>query len=53
MTRFTASPDLKTVTVTMELLVDQVKTASFDFVMHRVPGRPATVYGRKPTKAGK
>jgi hypothetical protein len=52
-TRFTASADLKTVTVSMELQVDQVKSASFDFVMHRVPGRPATVYGREQKKAKK
>jgi hypothetical protein len=52
-TRFNASPDLTTVTVNMELQVDQVKSATFDFVMHRVPGRPATVYGREQKKAKK
>lgn len=52
-TRFNASADLKTITVSMVLRVDQAKVATFDFVMHRVPGRPSVVYGRQQKKAGK
>jgi hypothetical protein len=45
--RFTAHPDLKTVDLHMDVEVDDSRVASFALVMHRVPGRPAVVYGRE------
>jgi hypothetical protein len=51
--RITASPDLKTVAMNIDLLIDERKAVRFAFVMHRVPGTDSIVFGRKPAKAGK
>jgi len=48
--RITASPDLQTVEMRIELEVDHHKAVGYDIVMHRVPGSESVVYGRKPEK---
>ncbi len=53
LTRITAWPDRETVEVEMDFETDQKKLASFRFVMHRVPGAPSLVYGRKQEKEKK
>jgi hypothetical protein len=45
--RITASPDLKTLDMKMDLLIDRQKAVSFALVMRRASGSPAVVYGRK------
>ncbi len=51
--RITAAPNLKTVAMNIDLVIDGEKAVSFAFVMHRVPGTESVVYGRKPTKEQK
>lgn len=53
MVRITAAPDLKTVEMHIDLVIDAQNAVSFAFVMHRVPGTGSVVYGRKPDKAQK
>jgi hypothetical protein len=43
----TAKPDLKVVEMQMDLEVDGRTTSSLALLMHRVPGTPSIVYGRK------
>jgi hypothetical protein len=42
--RIIASPDLKQVEMRIDLEVELKHTASFSFVMHRVPGSPSVVF---------
>lgn len=49
----TARPDLKTVEMNIDLVIDGAKAVSFAFVLHRVPGTGSVVYGRKPEKKQK
>lgn len=48
--RITAAPNLKTVGMNIDLVIDGEKAVSFAFVLHRVPGTESVVYGRKPRK---
>jgi hypothetical protein len=50
MVRITASPDLSTVEIQIELTIEQHKAVRYAFLLSRVPGSKATVYGRKAEK---
>jgi hypothetical protein len=50
MTRITAWPDLMTIDMEMNIQIDQEEFVGFKFAMHRVPGAPSVVYGRKQEK---
>jgi hypothetical protein len=52
-TRITAWPTLETIDVDMSVEIDGQKAAGTRFVMHRVPGVPSIVYGRKVGKEKK
>jgi hypothetical protein len=45
--RITALPDLKVVEMLIDLEIDKVKATRFMFTLHRVPGVPSVVFGRK------
>jgi hypothetical protein len=45
--RITVDPDLKTVRMNIDLVIDEQKAVSFVFIMKRVPGSTSVVYGRK------
>lgn len=47
-THITASPDLKSVDINIELTIEARKAVRYMFVMHRVPGSRSVVYGRPP-----
>jgi hypothetical protein len=49
-TQITARPDLMSIDMEMTIEIDQEKLVGFKFVMHRVPGAPSIVYGRKQEK---
>jgi hypothetical protein len=51
--RITVEPDLKTIRMHVDLAIDQQKSVRFLFVMNRVPGSVAVVYGRKQEKEKK
>jgi hypothetical protein len=51
--RITALPDLKSVEMRIELVVEQQRALRFLFVLHRVPGSPSVVYGRKQESRSK
>jgi hypothetical protein len=51
--RITAAPDLRTVSMNIDLVVDGHDAVAYAFVMHRVPDGKAVVYGRKPGKESK
>ncbi len=53
MASITAAPNLKTVEMNIDLMIDAQKAVSFAFVMHRVPGTESVVFGRKATKEQK
>jgi hypothetical protein len=48
--QITAWPDLKTVDMKIDLVVDEQTAVGFTFVMHRVPGTGSVTYGRKEDK---
>jgi hypothetical protein len=52
MVRITASPDLKTVEMLIELTIEQRKAVRQVLRLDRVPGSKSTVYGRQPGKSG-
>jgi hypothetical protein len=43
----TAEPEMKEVVMKIDLEIDGSKAASFRFVMHRAPGKPAAIYPEK------
>jgi hypothetical protein len=45
--RISIEPDFKIIRMNIDLAIDQQKSVSFVFVMNRVPGSAAVVYGRK------
>jgi hypothetical protein len=50
MVRITASPDLRTVEMLIELNIENHQAVRYTFLMNRVPGSKAMVYGRKEQK---
>lgn len=46
----TARPDLKTVDINIDLVIDGEKAVSFFFELHRLPGSESVVFGRKDKK---
>jgi hypothetical protein len=48
MVRITASPDGQTVEMLIEVTIAEQKAVRYVFLMNRVPGSKAQVYGRKP-----
>ena len=49
--QITAQPDLKTVDINIDLVIDGRKAVSFFFELDRVPGSASVVFGRKEKKA--
>lgn len=45
--RITADPDLRTIAVRIEQRIDLAPAVRYNFVLNRVPGSKAVVYGRK------
>jgi len=50
-TLITAQPDLKSVEINLDLVIDGAKAVNFLFVLNRLPGTESVVYGRKDKNA--